>query len=55
MRSAKPRTALVRVPTTNPACTVLVNRDAWVGVRVYSAAMEGTTAEAENHSAMAAT
>ena len=55
IRSAKPRTALVRVPATNPACTVLVKREAWVGVNANSAAIEGTTAEAENQSAMAAT
>ncbi len=54
MRSANPRRALIKVPTTNPTWTLLVNKDAWVGVNAYSAEIEGMTADAENHSAITA-
>ena len=54
MRSAIPRRALIEVPTTNPTWTLLVNKDACVGVNAYSAEIDGMTADAENHSAMTA-
>src|SRR5512144_2627055 len=54
-RSARPRIALTRQPATKPTCTADVSvacakRDRW-----NSAASDGTTADAENHSAIAAT
>ena len=49
-RSARPRTALVRVPTTKPACTLLVSADAWPPSSPNSAISDGITAVAENHS-----
>ena len=54
-RAYLPETPLVRLPTTKPAWTLLVNSD-WVKPpRPYSATSEGTNAEAENHNAMTAT
>src|SRR5438874_3795479 len=54
-RSGSPRIALTRHPTTNPACTPLVSA-AWAKFeRWNSAASAGVTADAENHSAIAAT
>ena len=54
-RSARPRMALVKVPKTNPACTALVSIEACVALMANSALSDGTTAVAENQSAMAAT
>ena len=54
-RAYLPETPLVRLPTTKPAWTLLVNRDCMMPLRPYSAVSEGTTAEAENQSAMTAT
>src|SRR5690242_15951267 len=55
MRSGKPRKALIRQPMTNPAWTPLVSA-AWAKLdRWNSAASAGVTAEAENHTAIAAT
>ena len=54
-RSARLNKALMMVPTTNPACTELVNRDAISGGRPTLSRKAGTTAEAENHSAIVAT
>src|SRR6266508_1419088 len=54
-RSARPRIALARQPSTNPACTPLVSA-AWEKFESWnSAASAGVTAEAENQSAIAAT
>jgi hypothetical protein len=55
IRSANPKIALVRLPTTNPACTPLVSDACKNGDNRYSASSAGTTAEAENQSAIAAT
>lgn len=54
-RSASPRTALVKVPATKPAETLLDIREAWRSLRPYSSRREGRTAEAENHSVIAST
>jgi len=54
-RSARPSVALASVPATNPTCTKLVNSDTCSGVSACSRRMEGTTADAENQSASAAT
>jgi hypothetical protein len=54
-RSANPRIALVRLPTTYPACTPLVSDACKNGDNRYSASNAGTTADAENQSAIAAT
>ncbi len=54
-RSARPKSALTRLPATKPACTLLVSSD-WVKpLSPYSAVKDGITAEAENHRAMTAT
>jgi len=53
-RSANPRKALPRVPATKPACTLLVSRPARAPKMPNSAVSDGTTAVAENHSAIAA-
>ena len=55
MRSGSPSTALARQPMTNPACTPLVSAACMKGERWNSATSAGTTADAENHSAIAAT
>ena len=54
-RSARLKSALTMVPITKPACTELVNRDAISGGRPTLSRRAGTTADAENHSAMVAT
>ena len=54
-RSAIPKPALTMVPTTNPSCTALVNKDAVAASSPALRRRSGTTAEAENHSAMAST
>ena len=54
-RSARLNRALTMVPTTKPACTELVNRDAISGGRPTLSRSAGTTAEAENQSAIVAT
>ena len=55
IRSARPRKALVSVPATKPAWTALVKSEAECGSIAPVALSAGTMAEAENHSAMAAT
>ena len=52
-RSARPRTAETRQPATKPSCTPLVNAACMNPVRRNSAVSCGTTAEAENQSAIA--
>src|SRR5437660_8889308 len=55
MRSGSPRRALARQPMTNPAWTPLVSA-AWAKPDKWnSATSAGMTADAENHSAIAAT
>ena len=54
-RSASPRMALVKVPKTYPACTLLVSSETCVAPMANSALSDGTTAVAENQSVMAAT
>lgn len=54
-RSASPTVALIKVPTTKPACTALVKSDALGGGSATSAVSAGTTAEVENQTAKAAT
>src|SRR6186997_1933085 len=55
IRSARLRIALIRLPVTNPAWTPLV-MSAWLKFdSLYSATSAGTIADAENHSAIAAT
>ena len=55
IRSGRPRNALARQPSTKPACTPLVSA-AWAKPhRWNSATSAGMIAEAENHSAIAAT
>src|ERR1700681_1061394 len=55
MRSGSPRMALARQPMTKPACTPLVSA-AWKKCERWNSAVRaGVTAEAENHSAIAAT
>jgi hypothetical protein len=54
-RSASPMTALTRQPTTNPSCTPLVSAACMNPDNPYSPTSAGTTADAENHSASAAT
>ena len=49
------RKALTRQPSTKPACTPLVSAACAKPVSRYSATSAGSTAEAENHSASAAT
>ena len=53
--TAEPRfnTALVSAPTTNPSCTLIVSHACWPPLKLHSAASCGTTAVAENHSAIA--
>src|SRR4029453_3160752 len=55
MRSASPSPALTRQPITNPICTPLVSADCMNFDRWNSATSEGTIADAENQSAIAAT
>ena len=55
MRSASPKNALARHPTTNPACTPLVSAACAKPESPNSATSDGMTADAENHSAIAAT
>lgn len=47
--------ALVKVPKTNPACTLLVSSETCVAPMANSALSDGTTPVAENQSVMAAT
>src|SRR6478735_11809278 len=54
-RSARPSNALAMQPTTKPACTPLVSAACWNADSPYSATSAGTAADAENHSAIAAT
>src|SRR6185369_10194478 len=54
-RSASPRLALKRLPATKPACTPLVSNACAKDESGYSASNAGTTADAENHTAIAAT
>src|SRR6266700_3597064 len=54
-RSARPRIALARQPMTKPAWTPLVSAACANLDNPYSAASAGTTADAENQSAIAAT
>ncbi len=54
-RSARPSSALPSDPSTKPAWTLLVKSDWANPPSPYSAVSAGTTAEAENQSAMAAT
>ena len=54
-RSASPSAALITLPMTNPACTPLVSAACANDDNLYSARSAGTTADAENHSAIAAT
>ena len=54
-RSASPSNALATQPITNPACTPLVRAACANPVSPYCATSAGTTADAENHSAIAAT
>src|SRR5246127_1757675 len=55
MRSASPSRALTRQPITNPTCTAPVNAACMKFESPNSATSDGTTAEAENHRAIAAT
>src|SRR6187551_1932276 len=54
-RSGSPSTALATQPTTNPSWTALVSAACVNAVRWNSAVSAGRTAEAENHSDIAAT
>ena len=54
-RSASPKPALIKVPITKPSWTALVSSDAVASSRPACALSAGTTAEAENHTAIAAT
>ena len=55
IRSASTRTALTKVPATNPSCTALLNIEAVIGSRFSWTLSAGTMAEAENQSPNAAT
>ena len=55
MRSARPSTALATQPTTNPTCTALVSAACANFDSPYCATKAGTTADAENQSAIAPT
>src|SRR4029079_8896974 len=54
-RSGSPSTALATQPTTNPSWTALVSAACVNAVRWNSTVSAGSTAEAENHSDIAAT
>src|SRR5215468_586005 len=55
IRSAAPNTAEPTAPATNPACTGAVSHAAAPALRCHWPARAGTTAEAENHTAMPST
>src|SRR5215471_15119983 len=55
IRSARPSAADTTAPSTNPACTGAVSQAAAPALRCHWLARAGTTAEAENHTAMAST
>ena len=55
IRSARPSAADPAAPATNPACTGAVIQAAAPALRCHWLASAGTTAEAENHTAMAST
>jgi hypothetical protein len=55
IRSARPDTAETIAPATNPACTGAVSQAAAPALMCHWLASAGTTAEAENHTAMAST
>ena len=55
IRSARPNAAEPTAPSTNPACTGAVIQAAAPALRCHWLARAGTTAEAENHTAMAST
>src|SRR5581483_9918393 len=54
-RSARPRKALIRVPSTKPACTALVNSEAWKSSIAADCLRLGMIAVAENQSDSAST
>lgn len=53
MRSARLRTADTNAPVTKPACTDMVSQARPLPSRLHAAASAGTTADAENHVAIA--
>ena len=54
-RSARPNSALIKVPMTKPACTALVNREALKSSIACVCRRLGTIAVAENHNESAST